>query len=99
MLRYLRTHPFSTMALCNIAESLEVWQPGDPVEEAPERAAAGLIRVFKGLGMPENLTQLGIPKSSAPTLLKNSLTSFNADPKREFRHHQEMLGEVLAACW
>ena len=91
--------PRDPVALCNIAESLEVWQPGDPVEEAPERAAAGLIRVFKGLGMPENLTQLGIPKSSAPTLLKNSLTSFNADPKREFRHHQEMLGEVLAACW
>ncbi len=44
--------------------------PRDPVEEAPERAAARLIRVFNGLGMPEKLTQLGIPKSSAPTLLK-----------------------------
>jgi hypothetical protein len=49
--------------------------------------------------MPDNLTQLGIPKSSAPTLLQNSLISFNADPKREFRHHQEELRRVLDACW
>jgi alcohol dehydrogenase class IV len=91
--------PRDPVAMCNIAESLEVWKPGDPVEEAPERAAAALCKEFAGLGMPANLTELGIPKSSAPTLLKNSLTSFNADPKREFKHHQDMLREVLEACW
>lgn len=91
--------PRDPVAMCNIAESLEAWKPGDPVEEAPERAAQALHREFKRLGMPDNLTQLGIPKSSAPTLLQNSLTSFNADPKREFRHHQDELRKVLDACW
>lgn len=48
--------PPGRVAICNIAELLEVWKQGVPVEEAPARAAAGLIRMFKGLGMPENLT-------------------------------------------
>lgn len=91
--------PRDPQAMCNIAETLEVWKEGDPVAEAPERVAVALGAVFKRLGMPANLTELGIPKSSAPTLLQNSLTSFNADPKREFRHHQDELRTVLEACW
>ena len=91
--------PRDPQAMCNIAEALEAWQEGDPVAEAPERVAVALGAEFKRLGMPLNLTELGIPRSSAPTLLQNSLTSFNADPKREFRHHQDELREVLEACW
>ena len=91
--------PRDPQAMCNIAEALEAWQEGDPVAEAPERVAVALGAEFKRLGMPGNLTELGIPRSSAPTLLQNSLTSFNADPKREFRHHQDELREVLEACW
>ncbi len=91
--------PRDPQAMCNIAEALEVWKQGDPVAEAPERIAVTLGAEFARLGMPKNLTELGIPKSSAPTLLQNSLTSFNADPKREFRHHQDELRAVLEACW
>jgi len=91
--------PRDPLAMCNIAEALEAWQEGDPVAEAPERVAVALGEEFKRLGMPGNLTELGIPLSSAPALLQNSLTSFNADPRREFRHHQDALREVLEACW
>jgi len=94
-----RLGPRDPQAMCNIAEALEVWKEGDPVAEAPERVAVALGEAFKRLGMPLNLTELGIPRSSAPTLLQNSLTSFNADPKREFRHHQDELRGVLEACW
>jgi alcohol dehydrogenase class IV len=91
--------PRDPQAMCNIAEALEVWKQGDPVADAPERIAVALGAEFTRLGMPKNLTELGIPKSSAATLLQNSLTSFNADPKREFRHHQDELRAVLEACW
>ena len=91
--------PRDPLAMCNIAEALEAWKEGDPVAEAPERVAVALGEEFKRLGMPGNLTELGIPLSSAPALLHNSLTSFNADPRREFRHHQDALREVLEACW
>ena len=91
--------PRDPQAMCNIAEALEAWKEGDPVAEAPGRVAVVLGEEFKRLGMPGNLTELGIPRSSAAALLQNSLTSFNADPKREFRHHQDALREVLEACW
>jgi len=91
--------PRDPQAMCNIAEALEVWKEGDAVADAPERIAVALGAEFTRLGMPKNLTEMGIPKSSAPTLLLNSLSSFNADPKREFRHHQEALRTVLEACW
>jgi alcohol dehydrogenase class IV len=86
-------------AMCGIAKALGVWRDGDPVGEAPFRAAAELERIFASLDLPINLTQLNIPRASAEKVLAASMTNFNADPKREFVRERELLGDVLASAW
>ena len=86
-------------AMCGIAKALGVWRDGDPVGEAPSRAAAELEKIFASLDLPINLTQLNIPRASAEKVLAASMTNFNADPKREFVRERELLGDVLASAW
>lgn len=86
-------------AMCAIAEALGVWKDSDPVADAPFRAADELEKVFASLGMPRNLSQLDIPRSSAEKILATSLKSFNADPKREFVKETDLLREILEATW
>jgi alcohol dehydrogenase class IV len=86
-------------AMCGIAKALGVWRDGDPVGEAPSRAAAELEKIFASLDLPINLTQLNIPRASADKVLAASMTNFNADPKREFVRERELLGDVLASAW
>ena len=86
-------------AMCRIAETLGVWREGDAVADAPMRAADELEKRFGKLGMPRTLTDIKVPRDSAPTLLENSLKNFNADPKREFVKERDLLREVLDACW
>jgi len=86
-------------AMCAIASALGVWRQGDPVAEAPFRAADELEKVFASIGMPTNLSQLNIPRASAEKILSASLKNFNADPKQEFVKEKELLREVLDATW
>ena len=67
--------------MCAIARALGVWRDGDPVSDAPLRAADELEKVFASIGMPANLTQLEIPRASAERILASSLKNFNADPR------------------
>jgi alcohol dehydrogenase class IV len=85
--------------MCAIAKALGVWKDGDPVKDAPFRAADELERVFASIGMPTSLSQLDIPRSSAEKILGASLKNFNADPKQEFVKEKELLREVLDATW
>jgi alcohol dehydrogenase class IV len=85
--------------MCAIARALGVWKDGDPVKDAPFRAADELEKVFASIGMPSNLSQLDIPRASAESILGASLKNFNADPKQEFVKEKELLGEVLDATW
>lgn len=85
--------------MCAIATALGVWKQGDPVNEAPFRAADALEKVFASIGMPTNLSQLDIPRASAEKILSASLKNFNADPKQEFVKEKELLREVLDATW
>ena len=85
--------------MCAIAKALGVWKDGDPVKDAPFRAADELEKVFASIGMPTSLSQLDIPRSSAEKILSASLKNFNADPKQEFVREKDLLGEVLAATW
>lgn len=86
-------------SMCNIARAFGVWQDGDPVAEAPFRAADELQRLYTGLGMPANLTECEVPRDSAEKIVNNCLKTFNVDPKQEFRREVPMLRDVLAACW
>jgi alcohol dehydrogenase class IV len=86
-------------AMCGIAKALGVWRDGDPVAEAPFRAASELEKIFASLDQPINLSQINIPRSSAERILAASMKNFNADPKREFVRERELLSEVLAATW
>jgi alcohol dehydrogenase class IV len=86
-------------AMCNIARALDAWRDGDPVAEAPERAAAALERILASVKMPLRLSQLDIPRTSTPRLLELSLKNFNADPHREFSREREKLGAVLDAAY
>lgn len=86
-------------AMCSIAHALGVWQDGDDVAAAPERAATELERLFREAGMPVRLSQLGIPRESLDIVLENSLKNFNADPRREFVHHRDALRAALDAAW
>lgn len=85
--------------MCNIAKALGVWRDGDPVVEAPSRAAARLEALFQSIGMPTRLSHLEIPRSSAETILANSLKNFNADPKQTFRKEPDVIKETLLAAW
>jgi alcohol dehydrogenase class IV len=86
-------------AMTRIASALDAWRVGDPVDEAPERAAAALERVFEAIGTPTRLSQLGIPRASLPLILERSLKNFNADPKREFVRERDLLRDVLQSTW
>ena len=86
-------------AMCGIARALGVWQDGDDISAAPERAAAELERLFQEAGMPVRLSQLAIPRASLDVVLENSLKNFNADPKHEFVHHRDALRAALDAAW
>ena len=67
--------------------------------EAPSRIADRMDSVFRSLGMPARLSELGIAREGLPQVLELSLANFNADPKREFVRERGMLEEVLAAAW
>jgi alcohol dehydrogenase class IV len=94
-----RLGPRDPGEMCAIAKALGVWTDGDPVAEAPSRAADQLEKVFASIGMPVNLSQLDIPRASAEKILAGSLKNFNADPKQEFVKEKELLREVLDATW
>lgn len=83
-------------AMARIAAGLGI---GGPAWEAPQRIAERMESVFAALGMPTRLSTLGIARERLPQVLENSLTNFNADPKREFVRERELLGEALEAAW
>ena len=58
-----------------------------------------LERDFVSMGLPVNLTQLGIPQDSAGPVLEAAMQNYNSDPRREFRRERDLLAEVLAGCW
>jgi alcohol dehydrogenase class IV len=86
-------------AMCRIAAALDAWTEGDPMADAPDRAAAALERAMHSIGMPTRVSELGIPRESLPAILENSLKNFNADPKREFVRERELLWQVLQSAW
>jgi alcohol dehydrogenase class IV len=67
--------------------------------ETPGRIAERMDTVFRALGMPTRLSELGIAREKLPRVLELSLTNFNADPKREFVRERELLTEILQAAW
>jgi alcohol dehydrogenase class IV len=84
-------------AMQRIAAGLGV---GDaPAAEVPERIARKMEAVFQSLGMPTQLSGLGITREKLPQVLELSLRNFNADPKREFVRERGMLQEVLNSAW
>ncbi|MGH8623566.1 MAG: hypothetical protein ACRET3_15650, partial [Burkholderiales bacterium] len=72
---------------------------GVAADDAPGRIADRMESVFRSLGMPTRLAELGIARDRLPQVLEHSLTNFNADPKREFLRERAMLEEILAAAW
>jgi alcohol dehydrogenase class IV len=86
-------------AMCSIARALGVWNDDDAREDAVERAAVEIERLFSEAGMPVRLSQLGIPRDSLAVVLENSLKNFNADPRREFLRERDTLRAALEAAW
>ena len=72
---------------------------GVAASDAPARIADRMDTVFRSLGMPTRLSELGIARERLPQVLELSLTNFNADPKREFVRESGTLREVLEAAW
>jgi alcohol dehydrogenase class IV len=67
--------------------------------DAPSHIANRMETVFRSLGMPTRLSELGIAREGLPQVLELSLTNFNADPRREFVRERVMLGKVLESAW
>jgi len=84
-------------AMARIAAALGMG--GVAASDAPARIADRVDTVFRSLGMPTRLSELGIARERLPQVLELSLTNFNADPKREFVRERGTLEEVLAAAW
>ena len=91
--------PRDPQEMCNIASALGVWREGDPVAEAPLRAADKLEEIFKTAGLPVNASELGIPVAAADAIFASSLKNFNADPKQTFRKEPELIKACLLAAW
>jgi alcohol dehydrogenase class IV len=86
-------------AMGRIAGALGVWNERLPLERAPALAADRLEEVFRSIGMPTRLSQLGIERERFPRVIEYSLKNFNADPQREFVRERRLLEETLAAAW
>jgi alcohol dehydrogenase class IV len=86
-------------AMSRIAEALGAWREGDAIDDAPERAAAALEAIFRSIGTPTRVSELGIPRDSLRAILEHSLKNFNADPKREFVRERDLLWDVLQSAW
>ena len=84
-------------AMARIATALGM--SGVAASDAPARIADRMDTVFRALGMPTRLSELGIARERLPQVLDLSLTNFNADPKREFVRESGTLREVLEAAW
>lgn len=85
--------------MVRIAQALDAWDETQPVEEAPLRAADAIDALFRGIGMPTRVGELGVPRDSAERIVEHALKNFNADPKREFVHERDLLKDVLLAAW
>ena len=86
-------------AMVHMARTLGVWGEGTPTDEAPFRVADALEGTLRSLGMPTQLSALGIERSALAQVIEHSLKNFNADPKREFARERELLSKVLEAAW
>jgi alcohol dehydrogenase class IV len=84
-------------AMARIADALGLGEGA--AGDAPARIADRMDVVFRSLGMPTRLSELGIARDGLPRALELSLTNFNADPKREFVRERELLGEILQSAW
>jgi len=85
--------------MVRVAQALDVWDPAWPAEQAPRRAADALDAIFRGVGMPARVGELGIPPDSAERILAHALKNFNADPGREFARERDGLLALLRSCW
>ena len=83
-------------AMTRIASALGI---DGAAADAASRIADRMEAVFRSLGMPTRLSELGIARDGLPRVLELSLTNFNADPKREFVRERELLGEILQSAW
>jgi len=86
-------------AMGRIARALEAWHDGEPLAQAPFKAADALEKLFQSIGMPVRLSELDIPRASLPIIVERSLKNFNADPKREFVRERDLLLEVIESAW
>ena len=84
-------------AMAHIAAALGL--DGVAAEDAPGRIADRMDALFRSLGMPTRLAELGIARDGLSQVLELSLRNFNADPKREFLRERELLGQILQSAW
>lgn len=85
--------------MARIAQALAVWDETQPLEAAPLRAADALDALFRDIGMPIRVGELGVSQDSAERIIEHALKNFNADPKREFVRERDLLKNVLLAAW
>jgi alcohol dehydrogenase class IV len=84
-------------AMARIAAALGMG--GVAAGDLPSSIADRMDTVFRSLGMPTRLSELGIARERLPQVLELSLANFNADPKREFVRERETLAATLEAAW
>jgi len=85
--------------MARIAQALGAWNGTEPLEAAPQRAAAAIDALFRNIGMPTRVGELNVPKENVERMLEHALKNFNADPQREFVRERELLRDVLLAAW
>jgi len=84
-------------AMARIAAALGMG--GIAAADAPSRIADRMDTVFRSLGMPTRLSELGIARERLPQVLELSLRNFNADPRRDFLRERDMLGALFDSAW
>lgn len=86
-------------AMRAIAGALGALRPAMTADAMIGATADAIAARFQAMGMPRNLTELNVPAESCDAILRNSLSNFNADPKRQFAREADLLRSVLRDCW
>ncbi len=93
------TPPRDASAASQIAEALRVWTEGMSADAAAVATANALESLYRSIGMPTRVRELGIPEDDLPLLARDTLKNFNANPGVRSESYVDDMLQLLRAAW
>mgnify|MGYP003288195652 CR=1 FL=1 len=93
------TPPPDVSVAARIAEALGVWNDGMSSAAAAAATAEALDSLYKSIGMPTRVRELGIAEADLPLLARDTLKNFNANPGARSDSYVDEMLRLLRAAW